>query len=158
GKAIFANANSGSGAWFAIPAPVTMNDPGKPSQQPGYSNPLLGSADGKAVFLLATDYGTDGTLHAYYASGPVAPAGGSSATEGTQALVVNGTSQFFARSSAGALERWLPGGPGAAWGTGGPTLAGAPATVVMHSQEHALARSSASELAHWYADALTGAG
>jgi hypothetical protein len=158
GKAIFANVNDGRGAWFEIPAPVTMNDPGQPSQQPGYSNPLLGSADGKAVFLLATDYGADGTLHAYYASGPVAPAGGSSAAEGTQALVASGTSHFLARSSAGSLERWLPGGPGAPWGTGNTTLAGEPATFVFQTQEHVFARSSAGELAHWYVDMSTGAG
>jgi hypothetical protein len=160
GKAIFANVNSGQGTWFSIPAPVTMNDPGNPNQQPGYSNPLLGSTDGKAVFHIATDFGTDRTLHAYYAWRPVAPSG-SSATEGAQALVASGSSQFFARSSAGSLERWLPGGPGAPFGTGSAsntTLAGEPAAFVFQTQEHVFARSSAGDLAHWYVDTSTDAG
>jgi len=158
GKAIFANTNNGHGPWFEVPAPVTMADPGQGSQAAGYSNPLLGSADGKAVLLIATDYGADRVIHAYYGAGPIGPEGGLSMAEGAQALLVAGAPRFFARSSSGLLERWLPAGPSKPWGTGTTAIVDEPVAVIFKNQEHIFARSRAGELAHWYANISTGTG
>lgn len=156
GKAIFVNTNNGHGSWFSVPAPVPMTDAGKATQLPGYSNPLLGSTDGKAVFQIATDYGTDSTLHAYYAWGPLVPTG-SASSEGSAALLVSGSSRFFAPSASGSLEQWPGGGSGTAVGNASK-LVGVAAALLVKTTAHVFARTSAGELIHSVVDTSTNTG
>src|SRR5262249_55910623 len=122
GRSILGNTNNGHGAWFEIPAPVTMTDPGN-GLCPGYSNSLLGSSDGKAAFLLATDWNASAQCRGYHAWGPLDPVGGLSSVEGARVFVTGSRLHVFMRSPGGDLRHWFqdPGAPPAAaerWGGG----------------------------------------
>lgn len=73
GKTLLVNENNGSGAWREIPAPVQVPAPDNHGCM-NFSPSLLVSTDGASVLEVATDL-VDGVCHAFYASGPIPPAG-----------------------------------------------------------------------------------
>jgi hypothetical protein len=153
GRMVFANAASGRGNWYEVTAPVQVSDPGN-GVCPTWSNPLLGSIDGKSVLHIATDYDSSGTCRAYVNAGPTSPVGTRSAAEASQAYTVPNQEHYFGRQPDGTLRHWFwdsrDGFHADTWGTG---LAGEPATLVYGTQQHAFWRSTGGGLEHTWWDA-----
>lgn len=156
GRMFFANAANGHGDWFEMAAPVQVPDPGS-GLCPTYSNPVLGSADGKSVLQIATDYDASGTCRAYVGSGAAVPVGSRSAVEANQAFVTTYQQHFFARKSTGELGHWFwdsrDGLHRDRWASG---VAGPPVAVLYGSQQHAFWRSVDGRLEHSYWDSTGG--
>jgi len=161
GGLLLANASDGDGNWFEVAAPISINDSGRPDANgvpcPGYSNPLLGSKDGKAVLQIATTWNASGWCQAYVGSAASAPIGGANATESVAAYATPGQEHYFFRNSASELRHiyWdtTRGWVRDSWGTG---IAGAPSAFVYGTQQHVFARTSTGELKQRFWDAKDG--
>lgn len=108
GRALFTNTNLGAGPWNELVAPLTIDptggyDPGEPSC-PGYSSPIVPSADGQRLFYVAGTWtGTGNQCEIRFAS----------SSAGTLPF----TPDLVAGTKAGFAEY------GGSWTTGAGTLA-----------------------------------
>jgi hypothetical protein len=153
GRTLLANTNGGQGPWFQTASPVPMSDAGE-GLCPGYSNPVLGSSNGKSVFAIVTDFDANQQCRAYMASAPIVPIGGTSAPEASPALGLGAQKHVFARSPAGDLRHWsFDGSAAAVADTWGNAIVGQPAAFVFGAQQHVFARTSSGALEHWFVDA-----
>ncbi len=67
GRIVLVNNANGAGPWRAVPAPVQVPD-AVPNYCPNYSSPLVPSADGRELFMIATDWDGD-VCKPYFATG-----------------------------------------------------------------------------------------
>lgn len=153
GRAFLANADGGRGPWFEVTAPVALPGTGGPPLCSGYSNPVLGLADGKAVLQIGTAIAPGGQCRAFVGSAPVVPVGGDSLVEGARIVSDDAGAHVFGRSPRGALRRWTTPDGGAAGETWAEGIAGEPVAIPHGAQQHAFARSTAGSLVHAFVDA-----
>ncbi|MGH3763272.1 sialidase family protein [Actinophytocola sp.] len=73
GRSLLVNDNLGQGPWREIPAPVPVPDPNNEGCR-NFSPSVLASTDGASVLHVATET-VDGACRAFYATGPIPPAG-----------------------------------------------------------------------------------
>lgn len=156
GRMFFGNAASGHGDWFEMTAPVQIPDPGN-GVCPTWSNPLLGSADGKSVFQIATDYDAGGLCRAWPGAGAAVPVGSRSAAESGRVLVTQYQQHLFATASSGTLRHWFwdsrDGMHSDTWGT---AVAGQPVGFLYGEQQHVFWRSTSGTLEHSFWDPASG--
>lgn len=69
GKAILANDNLGSGAWYEIPSPIAIDGVNNTGCK-NFSSSILPSTDGKSVLEVATDLNNN-VCQTYYATSPL---------------------------------------------------------------------------------------
>ncbi|MEV1011575.1 RICIN domain-containing protein [Streptomyces sp. NPDC049881] len=111
GSTILTNTENGSGPWYEIEAPVTVESP-VPNYCPNYSSPLLPSADGSRVLEIATAWDGD-VCKPYYATGPVTGTGDASGVvDGALYRLVNANSGHCldvaadSREPGGNVQQW----------------------------------------------------
>lgn len=163
GTTVLGNAAGGQGAWFDIASPVPLSDPGGgPSPTcPGYSSPLLGSADGKSFIQVTTDYDANNQCSAYVGQAAALPSGSTGATwsaEGSQVFLTPNEQHFMDTNASGALRNvWWNSSTGYAANTWATSATGNPVTFVDNTQQHAFVRGTDSSLQHYFWDSATGA-
>lgn len=161
GRTFLGNSANGEGAWFEVAGPISVANPGGGDLNgvpcTGYSNPLLPSADGKAVLVVATAPNAAGHCRAYVGASTLAPIGSGTAAEASPFFLSGTQRHYFARSPSNSLRHWwwTP-GEGVrrdAWAEG---ISGAPVAFVYGTQQHTFARTTTGTLAHAFWDSRDG--
>jgi hypothetical protein len=160
GRTFLANSTNGDGTWFEIAGPISVTNPGGGDLNgvpcTGYSNPLLPTADGKAVLVVATAPNSAGHCRAYVGASTLAPIDSGTSAEASPFLLFGTERHYFARSPSASLRHWwwMGGSIGRdSWGEG---IAGPPVAFVYGTQQHAFARTSTGTLAHSFWDSKDG--
>ncbi len=161
GRTFLGNSTNGEGTWFEVAGPISLANPGGGDLNgvpcTGYSNPLLPSADGKAVLVVATAPNAAGHCRAYVAASTLAPIGSGSLAEASPLLLTSTQRHYFARSASNSLRHWW-------WTSGGSVqrdswgenISGAPVAFLYGTQQHAFARTTLGGLAHAFWDSKDG--
>ncbi|MFF9179397.1 hypothetical protein [Streptomyces misionensis] len=162
GRTVLGNAAGGQGPWFDVASPVPLSDAGGgPAPTcPGYSSPLLGSADGKSFLQVTTDLDASGQCRAYVGQASALPSGSTGSTwtaEGSQVYLSPNQQHFTDTNAGGALRNvWWDGSTGYAADTWATGVTGNPVTFADGTQQHVFVRGSNGSLQHYFRDSATG--